>query len=81
MIQILSDRLETFEICSMLVLILTLSVKSVEVWDSTLLRFYDIAKNDQVKKEVAAGASPCFYRNFIWSSKVDSNQCLSLVLP
>ena len=67
-----------FEICGMLILKLTLSVKPVEVWDSTLLRFYDAAKNDWVKKEVVDGATPCFCRNFLWSSNPDSNQCLSL---
>jgi hypothetical protein len=67
-----------FEICGMLILILPPSVKPVEVWDSTLLRFYDVAKNDRVKKEVVGGATPCFCRNFVWSSNPDSNPCLSL---
>jgi len=66
-----------FEICGMLILMLLLSVKPVEVWDSTLLRFYDVAKNNRVKKEVD-GATSCFCRNFIGSYKPDSNQCHSL---
>ncbi len=48
------------------------------LWDSTLLRFYDVAKNYAVKKRRIDGSTPCFYCDFIWSSKKDLNHCLSL---
>ena len=62
----------------MLTLMLPLSVKPVELWDSTLLRFYAVAKNDRIKTEVIDSATPCFCGNLFWPSKPIRTSVLAL---